>query len=317
MELAVQELFSAGLAASTKRVYQTGTDHYLRFCASLSLSPYPTSKQVLALFVAHLYQEGLCSSTVKSYLSAVRHSQIALGLGDPQVANMPQLAYVTRGLWKLTVKGDRNQRLPFTPHILRQLHAVWECYPNWYDATMLWAACCMCFFGFLRSGEIVVPSDSDYDPTVHLSLGDVRVDNTSSPSYLEIYIKASKTDPFWQGVRVYLGKSNTDICPVASVLAYMVVRGPRQGPFFVFADGHGLTRDRLVTALRSALHSAGIPEHNYAGHSFRVGAATTAAQNGVPESIIKTMGCWESAAYMLYIRTPQETHCAVAQSLMK
>ena len=230
---------------------------------------------------------------------------------------MPQLAYVTRGLRKLTAKGDRNQRLPITPPILRQLRAVWECYPNWYDATMLWAACCMCFFGFLRSGEIVVPSDSDYDPTVHLSVGDVRVDNTSSPSYLEIYIKASKTDPFRQGVRVYLGKSNTDICPVASVLAYMVVRGPRQGPFFVFADGHGLTRDRLVTALRSALRSAGIPEHNYAGHSFRIGAATTAAQNGVPESIIKTMGRWESAAYMLYIRTPRETLCAVAQSLMK
>ena len=99
----------------------------------------------------------------------------------------------------------------------------------------------MCFFVFLRSSEIVVPSDSDYDPTVHLSFGDVRVDNTSSPSYLEIYIKPSKTDPFRQGVRVYLRKSNTDICPVASVLAYMVMRGPRPGPFFVFADGHGLT----------------------------------------------------------------------------
>ena len=85
----------------------------------------------------------------------------------------------------------------------------------------------------------------------------------------------------------------------------------------MFADGHSLTRDRVVTILRSALRSVGIPEHNYAGHSFRFGAATTVAQNGVPESIINTMGCWESAAYMLHIRTPRETLCAVAQSLMK
>ena len=52
------------------------------------------------LFEAHLYREGLVASTVKSYLAAVRHAQIALGLGDPKMAGMPQLEYVTKGLCK-------------------------------------------------------------------------------------------------------------------------------------------------------------------------------------------------------------------------
>ena len=51
----------------------------------------------------------------------------------------------------------------------------------------------MCFLGFLRSGEVVVPSDSAFDPSMHLAYGDVRADNTSSPQFLEVRIKASKT----------------------------------------------------------------------------------------------------------------------------
>lgn len=32
-----------------------------------------------------------------------------------------------------------------------------------WDHIMLWAACLLCFFGFLRSGEITVPSNSMFD----------------------------------------------------------------------------------------------------------------------------------------------------------
>jgi len=275
------------------------------------------SESVLMYFVAFLYKEGLSAGTVKSYLAAARHAQISLGLGDPNVAGMPQLEFVIKGLKKKVAAGQRQARLPITPDILRALRKVWEADADRAGATMLWAAACMCFFGFLRSGEIVVPKDNEYDETVHLSYGDVKVDSTVNPSYLEVRIKASKTDPFRKGVTVYLGRTNGDLCPVSAILAYMVQRGPEKGPFFWFTKSRFLTRERLVAAMRAALQQTGIDARKYAGHSFRIGAATTAAQCGLPDSLIKTLGRWESAAYTVYIRTPKEKLCSVAGSLIK
>ena len=62
--------------------------------------------------------------------------------------------------------------------------------------------------------------------------------------------------------------------------------------------------------------AAGIDTTRYVGHSFRIGAATTAAACGIQDSLIKTLGRWESAAYMLYVRTPVETLCHVSQQLV-
>ena len=273
---------------------------------------------MLVYFVAWLFREGLSSGTIKSYLAAVRHSQIALGLGDPHAGDMPQLEYVSKGAKKMTASRSARPRLPITPGILRQLRQFWQARPNRHDALMLWAAACMCFFGFLRAGEVVVPSESEYDPSVHLSQGDVRVDSKSSPQYLEVRIKASKTDPFRRGVSVYLGRGFGDLCPVAAILNYMVRRDATAGPFFLFSNGTFLTRERFVTAVRSALAAAGLNSSSYAGHSFRIGAATTAARRGIQDSLIKTLGRWESAAYTIYyIRTPKETLCSVARSLAR
>lgn len=100
----------------------------------------------------------------------------------------------------------------------------------------------MCFFGFLRAGEVVVPNNQGFGDTTHLAYGDIRVDSHLSPQFLEVHIKASKMNPFWKGVSVYLGRTEEKLCPVAVVLNYMVQRGPGGGPFFTFEDGHFLTR---------------------------------------------------------------------------
>ena len=153
----------------------------------------------------------------------------------------------------------------------------------------------MCFFGFLRTGEVVVPSDTGYDPAVHLSYEDVKVDEVRKPSYVEVTINASKTDPFRKGVNVYLGTTGVALCPVAAILSYMVSRGSRPGPFFAFSDHRPLTRDRLVKEVRQAMRVSGIDDKLYSGHSFRIGAATTAASCGLQDSLIKMLGRWESA----------------------
>ena len=192
---------------------------------------------------------------------------------------MAQLEYILKGV-KRKARAPVCTRLPITPGVLRRLKQAWQQSRVNRDTAMLWAATTMCFFGFLRSGEVVSPSDHTFDPALHLAYGDVALNDPSDLSCLEVRIKASKTDPFQHGVTVVLGRTADDLCPVAAITNYMVQRGAEAGPFFLFANGRLLTRDRFVKAVRSALSRAGVNCALYAGHSFRIGAATTAAQQG-------------------------------------
>ena len=238
------------------------------------------------------------------------------------MSEWPRLSYVVRGFKKRASGSRARIWLPITPNILRQLKSVWERKEDSKDACMLWAASCLCFFGgFLWIGEAVVPSNSSYDPEVHLSVGDIKINDRKKPSFLEVRIKESKTDVFRKGVTIYLGVTGVDICPVAAILSYMIhcsvmARG-KQLPFFCFSNGRALTRDCFVRELHMAISAGGIDASAYTGHSFQIGAATTAAACGLLESLIKTLDRWESSAYMLYIRTLQSTLCTVAQKLVR
>ena len=120
-------------------------------------------------------------------------------------------------------------------------HHSWWVERSDRDATMLWIAATMCFFGFLRVGEIVAPPGSGFDPNIHLSVGDVSMDSSSAPTYLAVNTKASKTDPFCRRLTIYLGKTHDQICPMAAMLNYLVGRGTSKGPLFIFRDGTHLT----------------------------------------------------------------------------
>ena len=169
---------------------------------------------------------------------------------------------------------------------------------------MIWAAMATCVFGFLWAGEVCCPSASDYDPTWHLCVSDMALDSHLAPTRLFITIKASKTDPFRQGVTITLGKTGQQLCPMSAILLYVAMRGDDPGPLFRFADGSFLMRGKFVSEVRQRLMAAKIDPAPYSGHSFRIGAATTAARAGMDATMIQTLGRWKSSACHLYIKFP-------------
>ena len=232
------------------------------------------------------------------------------GWGDPRISGMARLELVLRGIkigqaGKSTRKGER---LPITQEVLVKLRRAWAMgtMDNKEDRGMLWAAAALCFFGFFRSGEITIPSEAGFDEGAHLTFADVTVDSTKEPKMLRVRVKASKTDPFREGVDVYVGKTDSELCPVTAVLRFMVERGAGPGPFFRFQDGTPLTRQKFVEKVKLALTSVGVDSTHYSGHSFRSGAATTAARRGIGDATIKTLGRWKSRAYQLYVKTPRQ-----------
>ena len=156
----------------------------------------------------------------------------------------------------------------------------------------------------------------EYDHQSHLCYEDVRVDCHTAPSNIQITLKGSKTDPFRQEVVLYLGATGKELCPVAAVLSFMVARRNSGGPLFTWRNGCFSTRDKFVKCLRTALGEAGYLADKFAGHSFRIGAATTARRCGIQESLIKALGRWDSAAYLYYMRTSPETLQSVAKILV-
>ena len=107
-------------------------------------------------------------------------------------------------------------------------------------------------------------------------------------------------------MEVYVGRTGCSLCPIAAVSAYMISRGDRQGPFFIFRNNQPLTKPKFVKLVREALQTAELPYQSFAGHSFRIGAATAAAKAGIEDSTIQMMGRWSSAAFLAYIRMPKE-----------
>ena len=175
----------------------------------------------------------------------------------------------------------------------------------------------MGFFGFMRAGEFTCPSSNQFDSEVMLTPRDVAVDQIQSPSLFAVTLKQSKTDPFRMGVTIFLGRTGNLLCPVAAVLAYLAIRPQSPGPLFIFSDGSYLTRDRLVAHLRAGLQQAGVDASRFSGHSFRIGAATMAAQAGIEDAVIKMLGRWKSSAYQRYVRTPRDQLAAIASRLAR
>ncbi len=304
------------LAKSTQRTYRSAEKRYVAFCTMHHISPLPVDEKTLCRYVASLASDGLRHGSIKGYLAAIRQVSIQQDEGDPHISNMAKLELVLHGIKRVqALSQTAPTRQPITIELLDKLRGSWLAGTPTWDERMLWAAASVCFFGFFRSGEITVPGDQSFDESCHLTAADVTIDSHRNPSMLRIRLKASKTDPFRVGVDVFVGWTGSPICPVTAMLEYVLIRGTRAGPLFLFKDGKLLTRSRFVERVRVALDKAGVDSRPFSGHSFRSGAATTAAKRGLGDSTIKLLGRWKSNAYQLYIKTPREHLAAATRTL--
>ena len=258
-------------------------------------------------FATLLANDSLHHPSIKVYLSGVRSLHIDNGLPDPLV-NCLQLQRLLRGI-KCVQGSSPSKHLPITIDLLKVIQRSLDL--NSRNHVMFWAACCIGFFGFPRAGEFT--TNQPFDTSIHLAVSDVQADALMDPSCFKINIKCSKTVPFRMGCDIYLGQGNSVICPVVAIGNFLALCGPSPGKLFFYADGRPLTR-QLSSTVQSILHSAGYPGL-YSGHSFRIGAATTAAARGIPDHLIKTLGRWSSNAYQLYIQTPVGSLTQVSSQL--
>ena len=223
---------------------------------------------------------------------------ITLGFPDlHDSSSLPQLQCVRAGIKR--VQASRRSpptriRLPITSALLDKLHTYWE-EASHPDKLALWAASALCFAGFFRLGELLPSSENQLTlNSGGIKWGDVAVDDPRNPAMVKVQLS------------VYAGRTNLLRCPVVAVVSYMAAHSQQPGPFFRRKSGRPLTKPQFVTEVRNALTAAG-----------RIGVATAAAEAGIPDSAIQTLGRWSSAAFLAYIRTPRQKLAALTSSIMQ
>ena len=297
----MHQLMSHTLAPSTHRQYDRCIKHYLEFCRRLNLHAFPLSEHNLMLHATHLSKHSSYSN-IKTHLSAIKYFDIKHGY-HKQLPPLPRLYMLIRSI-KRTLGNSRKKikRQPITILSLTKIHEkLLSSAYNQHDRQMIWSACTTAFFGFLRSSEYLAPTTKTFDANSTLLFQDI----TLSPSQIHISIKASKTDPFRNGCIVRLSTTQHQICPVTILKQYLNMHTNKSGPLFTFTDGSFLTRRRLNTFLKSVEFQ----DHRspVSSHSFRIGAATTAAAAGIPSWLIKSLGRWNSNCFATYVRIPDST----------
>ena len=85
------------------------------------------------------------------------------------------------------------------------------------------------------------------------------------------------------------------------------IRGTSPGPLFIFPSKLPVSPNQFQTVFTGLLARLSLDPNIYKPHSFRIGAATLAFQQGNTVLQIQRMGRWKSTAFEKYIRVSQLT----------
>ncbi|XP_055356622.1 uncharacterized protein LOC129601767 [Paramacrobiotus metropolitanus] len=294
LDSTINKLRSNHIATSSRKTYQSALNRFIEFCRKFRLSSAHITKSTVLRYVAFLFESGLSYSSAKVYLSALFNAFRECGLSFE--FNAPNISQCLIGYKRL--RGTvSDRRLPITIDHMRIMKLNIDCSSllSPYEKQLYWSMFTLCFFAFLRIGEIIPLSGSHF-----ILFKDVSYEKGK----VYLHLRSSKTDQYREGCRISLQASGRSVCAVRAMRSYLALRKSLKSPhtaLYLTADGLPVQRCAFTRELSLALH--GVPNnHLFTPHSFRIGAASSAAANGTPFHDIQRAGRWRSDAYASYIR---------------
>jgi len=251
-------------------------------------------------FIGWLSLHGKAAATISSYVAGIAFWHRMLSIPDPTVGF--RIKKLLSALHRQQAATDK--RLPISASILVKLiGGLSNVTVSLYEVSLYRTVFIIAYFGFLRLGEIV--ADSGKRLAGGLRAQDVSVLRTGGQGVVVINLRHTKTSQYGppQIVRLQAVPGNP-LCPVQAVRKYMAIRPQAAVSFFCHFDGSYLTRHQLQSTLRKATTAIGLDSRYYTSHSFRIGAATSAAAAHLPYELIQQCGRWRSSAFKAYIRQP-------------
>ncbi len=314
IDLSLDSILKA-VSLRTIHSYLTAWRCFKAFHLSYNL-PFPDfSLLAITSFISYLNSiKNLQAGSIKGYLSGVQFfHKLIYGFPSSEINNS-QTYLLIRGIQR-SQPSSPDSRQPITLDILTKcIQNLCTGYQSIHTARTLYAMFLLAFFGFLRCSEIAITSK--FNPKLHPTISDLSIINSETIAY---FIKQSKTDQERKGHFIYIFNLPSPIQPYQALFSYFQLRNTQAkstlDPLFVDDSNHPVTRFWFQKHLKLIITQAGLPAENFSSHSFRIGAATTAAQKGPSQNQSQTLGRWSSDAFKSYIRYNQlhirEAHLAL------
>lgn len=294
-------LQAGALAESTRAKYAQYELYWVRFLLVFGLLSFlvqPT-EAIVSLYVAFLARSA-SYGTVKNYLQGLQRFLLDRGWRG-HFSEWRGLQQALVGLRRQAKEVQR--KLPITPYILLRVVQVLD--PSSAVELMVFTAMLVAFGAFLRKANVCAASRSLSHVQRTLLRKDVVID--LQRYCLHVTLRFMKNSQFGESTHtvVVAGHKGHPLDPVRWWCDYVArVPAAPQAAAFGFMSGDRyvpMVHTEFVRWVKDLLTRAGFDASEFAGHSFRRGAATFSFLVGLPELLIKELGAWRSQVYQVYM----------------
>ena len=302
LSVLVPVFLAASRAPSTVKGYHTHFRKWKAWAAKFPEVEYcPASDNHFALYLISLLQSGYSFSTIVSTFYSINFFHSSCAVRNP--CNSGFVKAILEGCKRLAANSvSSKKRLPICPE---HLHALVLKFAG-VDASLLdihdVCICLVAFAGFLRFNEFAIVKWCDV---------------VFSDTYFSFFIPRSKCDQYGSGATIVIARTGNPTCPFGMLSRYAKLSGDslnstqfvfrslykRKDGRYALRDGSNLSYSRARELFINKFRAIGLDMRLYDLHSLRIGGATAAANNDLPDRVIKKHGRWKSEnAKYIYCR---------------
>ena len=269
---------------------------------TLKLDKKPKSwEHCMSLYGAYLFEQGIKSTTLHSYVSAAKHVLTVDGYKwDNDLISLNTLVNACK-IRNDIIKAMLPIHINLLEILMFELERIWSKSP--YLEIMYKALFLLAYYGLMRISEVV---------GIHaVKAKNVHIGSNKNKILLILYSsKTHSKESLPQKIKISEDydkkkiKSNHFFCPFKTVRKFVQIRGPYDGNenFFVFADGTQVQPFQVRTMLKRLIKTVNLDCSIYCFQGIQAGRATDLRKMGYTVDEIKELGRWKSNAVYRYLK---------------
>ena len=270
-----------------------------KFFLRLDIKPLSWEER-LVLFTGYLIEEGKKSTTIRSYLSAVRSVLKTQGF------QLNEDTYLISALtWACKLKNNKiRTRLPIKKSLLHTiLDKIQILYENSYEGILFRTMFAIAYHGMFRIGEVTEGPHAIKAKDVEIGTNKKKLKFTLHS--LKTHGPGDKLQIVKISSEPCQGKGNARHCPFLLMRQFLQLRTPQaisNENFFVYRNGESVKPAEMREVLRLCLSLTDKNPDHFTVHGLRAGKATELLNLGVSVETFKKLGRWKSNAVFAYLR---------------